>query len=302
MAVDIKNPMKKPATTMVRDRRGTLHLEFLSFSRLNLVTHGVFTRLGGQSVGPFASLNVGLSTGDVREIVEKNRQLVADALDSNPVVYLNQIHSNKVLVLKLSMEERPRCTTQSKTQAKTQAKTQDRIQGTIDGEPSDFNLYNTQTADAMVTDILDLALVIQVADCQPILLLDPVKKVVGNIHSGWRGSIQNIIGKSIDAMQENFGSDPQTILAGIGPSLGPCCSEFVNYAREIPEHLWKYKNDKDHFDFWRISLDQLTEKGLKPENITLSGVCTRCAASTFFSYRDNNITGRFAAVIKLKTR
>ncbi|MDY0223311.1 MAG: polyphenol oxidase family protein, partial [Desulfobacterium sp.] len=146
------------------------------------------------------------------------------------------------------------------------------------------------------------ALVIQVADCQPVLLLDPVKKVVANIHSGWRGSIQNIIGRSVDAMVDNFGSDPQTILAGIGPSLGPCCSEFVNYTREIPEHLWIYKDEKEHFNFWRISADQLTERGLKPENITLAGICTRCAADTFFSYRDNNTTGRFAAVIKLEAR
>jgi YfiH family protein len=286
--------IKKPATRMIRDRRGTLHLEYLHFKKSSPVIHGIFTRLGGQSTGPFSSLNVGLSTGDSREMVEKNRQLVADALGIGPEVYLNQIHSNKVLVLKRSMDGQFR-------HAATCTSTQDTIQSTIDGQPSDFSNYNCQTADAMVTDIPGLALVIQVADCQPIFLVDPVKKVVANIHSGWKGSIQNILGKTIDEMVNNFGSTPQTILAGIGPSLGPCCSEFINYSREIPEHLWKYKDEKDHFDFWRISVDQLTGKGLKSENITLAGICTRCAADTFFSYRHNTTTGRFAAVIKLET-
>jgi len=275
---------------MVRDRRGTLHLEFLPFKTVRLAPHGIFTRLGGQSAGPFASLNVSPSTGDSREIIEKNRQLVADALGGGPAVYLNQIHSNKVLVLRRNTDEQPQGTTTSA------------IQASINGQTADFNNYSLHTADAMVTDIPDLALVIQVADCQPVLLLDPVKKVVANIHSGWRGSIQNIIGRTVDTMVDNFGVDPGTILAGIGPSLGPCCSEFVNYAWEIPEHLWKYKDGKNNFDFWRLSVDQLTERGLKPENITLAGICTRCTADTFFSYRDNNTTGRFAAVIKLEAR
>lgn len=283
---------------MIRDRRGTLHLEFLPLKKSSPVTHGIFTRLGGQSTGPFSSLNVGLSTGDSREMVEKNRQLVSDALGLGSAVYLNQIHSNKVLVLKRSIDGHSRkaatCTTTYSAQ--------DTIQSTIDGQPSNFSNYNCQAADAMVTDIPGLALVIQVADCQPVLLLDPAKKVVANIHSGWKGSIQNIIGRTVDAMEDNFGSDPQTILAGIGPSLGPCCSEFINYSREIPEYLWKYKEEKNHFDFWRISVDQLRERGLSSENITLSGICTRCAADTFFSYRHNNTTGRFAAVIKLEAQ
>jgi YfiH family protein len=299
----IETPIKRPATTMVRDRRGTLHLEFLPFNKLSLVNHGIFTRLGGQSDGPFASLNVGLSTGDSRDIVEKNRQLVAEAIDIGPAIYLNQIHSNKVLIFKRDIDGQDQCTAHA--QSTTRHATHNTTQCNIDGQESnskssEFHNDNGQTADAMITNIQDLSLVIQVADCQPVLLLDPIKKVVANIHSGWKGSIKNIIGKSIDAMQDNFGSDPQTILAGIGPSLGPCCSEFINYAQEIPEHLWQYKDEKDHFDFWQISLDQLTERGLKPENITIAGICTKCAASTFFSYRYNNTTGRFASVIKLK--
>ena len=254
---------------MVRGKKGTLHLEFNPIRELSFVTHGIFTRIGGKSAAPFGSLNVGFTTGDERQLVEENRQLVADALGCSTCIYLNQIHSDRVLVL----------------------------QGARDKHTLDA--AGVQTADAVVTDIPDLALVIQVADCQPVLLVDPVKKVVANIHSGWKGSISNIIGKCVDAMHDTFGSDPGDILAGIGPSLGPCCSEFVNYTQEIPTHLWPYKNEKNYFDFWRISQDQLTAKGVAPKNITLAGICTRCSADAFFSYRNNNTTGRFAAVIKI---
>jgi YfiH family protein len=254
---------------MVRGKKGTLHLEFNPFRALSFVVHGIFTRMGGQSAAPFGSLNVGLSTGDDRQMVEKNRQIIAETLGNSHCIYLNQVHSDTVLVLQGSRDEYTRDT------------------------------VGVQVADALVTNIPNLALAIQVADCQPVLLVDPVKKVVANIHSGWKGSISNIIGKSVDAMYENFGSNPKDILAGIGPSLGPCCSEFINYTQEIPAHLWQYKDEKDHFDFWRISQDQLINKGVAPENITLAGVCTKCSADAFFSYRNNNTTGRFAAIIKI---
>ncbi len=260
---------KRSATTMVRGKQGTLHLEFNPFRAVSTVAHGIFTRVGGQSAAPFGSLNVGLSTGDDRQIVEKNRQIVADTLGATPCVYLNQVHSDTVIVL----------------------------QGNRDIHTRDT--VGTRIGDALVTDIPDLTLVIQVADCQPVLLVDPIKKVVAAIHSGWKGSIRNIIGKSVDAMQANFGSDPVDILAGIGPSLGPDCSEFTNYTREIPEHLWSYKDEKDHFDFWRISQDQLMSKGVPQKNITLAGICTKCCAGTFFSYRADRTTGRFAAAIKI---
>lgn len=124
--------------------------------------------------------------------------------------------------------------------------------------------------------------------------------MVANVHSGWRGSIANIIGHTLDAMKKNFGSDPAHVVAGIGPSLGPCCAEFVNYKEEIPEPFWKYRNDRRHFDFWAVSRDQLCEAGVCAENIHISGLCTRCRTDLFFSYRAEGITGRFAAIIGLK--
>ncbi len=155
----------------------------------------------------------------------------------------------------------------------------------------------TRIADAMITDIPGKFLVVQVADCQSVLIHDPCKRVVANIHAGWRGSVRNIIGRTVDVMKTRFGCDPSDLTAGIGPSLGPCCAEFRNYRREIPEKFWKYKSRTNHFDFWSISTDQLAAEGLLPERIAVSGVCTKCRTDLFFSYRGEGTTGRFAAVI-----
>jgi YfiH family protein len=156
------------------------------------------------------------------------------------------------------------------------------------------------TADAAVTDRLGNYLLVQVADCQSVLMYEPGRQVVANVHSGWRGSIGNIIDRTVEAMQQNFGCRPDRILAGIGPSLGPCCAEFINYRTEIPKRYWLYKDSDDHFDFWTLSVDQLINAGVPEENIETSQMCTRCRTDEFFSYRAEKTTGRFAAVIGLK--
>jgi copper oxidase (laccase) domain-containing protein len=131
------------------------------------------------------------------------------------------------------------------------------------------------------------------------MLFDATRRVVANIHSGWRSSIKNIAGQTVQAMRKHFECHPADIIAGIGPSLGPCCAEFVNYRKEIPENFWPYKTANDHFDFWAISCDQLADAGVLQKNIEVSNVCTRCNTEIFFSYRGEGQTGRFASVIGL---
>ncbi|MFO7884258.1 MAG: peptidoglycan editing factor PgeF [Desulfobacteraceae bacterium] len=234
--------------------------------------HGVFTRKGGVSLPPFDSLNVGLGLGDGDPLVLKNRRLVSHHMNASNSLYLNQIHGRDILVLK------------KEDQYENYRLTRDRL-----------------TADGVITDISGLLLVIQTADCQAVLLYDPVKRVIGNIHSGWRGSAADIIGNAVDRMKDEFGCDPGDITAGIGPSLGPCCAEFLNYREELPEAFWKYRTDRSshYFNFWEISCDQLKEKGVKPENIEVSGLCTKCSSHDFFSHRKEKPTGRFATAIQL---
>ncbi len=252
----------------LKEINGVKFFEFPSFTKHPDVRHGIFTRHGGCSRGAFQSLNVGNGLGDPKDAVEKNRNRISRCIGENDIIYVNQNHGDGILVF---MKTDPAAGSTEEAGGKI--------------------------GDAMVTDIPGKFLAVQVADCQSVLVFDPYRKVVANIHAGWRGSVKNIIGRTVGVMKAIFDSDPVDLLAGIGPSLGPCCAEFRNYRKEIPEIFWKYKNRLNHFDFWSISMDQLKSEGLLPERIAVSGLCTKCRTDLFFSYRGEGTTGRFAAVI-----
>ena len=155
----------------------------------------------------------------------------------------------------------------------------------------------TSPADALITDVPSTCLMIQTADCQAVMLVDPHAHVVANIHCGWRGSVADIVGKTVAYMVAEFGCRPGNMTAAIGPSLGPCCAEFINYNDEIPRQLWPFRVGSHHFDFWRISRHQLVQAGLLDSHVYAPGMCTRCNPHLFFSYRAAKETGRFAALI-----
>ena len=248
-------------------QNGVLLYRFESLEPFAEIWHGIFTRRHGSSTEPFESLNVAFGLGDDTSCVKENRRVIARAIGSKDLVYAHQVHGDQVLILN------PEKYRESK-----------QVLG---------------TGDALVTDALGKFLTIQLADCQSILLYDAMRRVVANIHSGWRSSIRNIAGRTVHVMQKQFKCRPADIIAGIGPSLGPCCAEFVHYRKEIPEIFWQYKTANDHFDFWQISCDQLAEAGVLRENIEVSNICTRCNTDVFFSYRGEGRTGRFASVIGL---
>ncbi|WDP89203.1 MAG: peptidoglycan editing factor PgeF [Desulfobacter sp.] len=255
--------------------------DVLTFDHLSAcpgLVHGVFSRAGGNSTGPFAAMNIGMGCGDRREIVAENRSRMLDRLGLDRAVFLNQVHGDEILVVKQGMDFR---------------------EWVWDRETRET--LRPAAADAVVTDVADLGLVIQTADCQAVVLFDPVNRVLANVHAGWRGSVANILGKCISAMSANFGCRPENVLAGISPSLGPCCAEFVNYRTEIPRPLWQYRTNRPHyFDFWAISRAQLVEMGVKPSHILAMEICTKCNANRFFSYRAQKETGRFGTVIGFK--
>jgi len=249
-------------------------LQFFTFSKLSIfknVRHGVFTRNNGFSSGDYKSLNAGLSVGDKKESVVNNRQTIARCIGTQKLIFSNQVHETGILVFKKNDKNRS---------------TKDDV--------------TPLSGDAMITDIPGKTLAIQLADCQGILLYDPSNKVVANVHSGWRGSIKNILSACVKSMQSEFQSLPENIYAGISPSLGPCCAEFIHYQQEIPQRYWCYKNTSDYFDFWKISWNQLLTAGLLPQNIEISNICTKCNSHLFFSFRKKNQTGRFVSVISLK--
>jgi polyphenol oxidase len=260
---------------LIKEKGNLSFFQFLNLSRFSTIRHGIFTRKNGFSKKPFHSLNISFDVGDNPEKVLSNRKAIGECFGarakSRSMVYLKQIHSDQVCVLDgKSMPERL--------------------------NDSDMLL----NGDAVVTDCPEKNLVIQVADCQAVLFYDPVRHVAANVHSGWRGSIQNVIGKTLDVMKKHFLSNPKDVVAGIGPSLGPCCAEFVNYRTEIPKTFWKYKIKRNYFDFWKISKDQMKSEGLLDENIETIGICTKCRTDLFFSYRGEQVTGRFSVVLGLK--
>jgi copper oxidase (laccase) domain-containing protein len=105
-------------------------------------------------------------------------------------------------------------------------------------------------------------------------------------------------------MTEQYGSNPADLLAAISPSLGPCCAEFINYKKELPEVFYTFMLSGDHFDFWQISRYQLCCAGLVESHIRTVGICT-CCSPDYFSYRrasrtDGGVTGRNCSVIMLR--
>ena len=241
--------------------------KFSKLSGIPGLAHGYFSRQGGVSSPPWEGLNIGLNTGDDPNHVAENRQRLLDSLGVSRGFFVNQTHGTGVLCLKAD--------------------------GPGAGDFWEPGVKKPiHTADAMVTNIPDMALVIQVADCQAVILVDPVRRVIANVHSGWRGSVANILGKTVKTMVAVFGGRPEDIIAGVSPSLGPCCAEFVNYRDEIPRTIWKYRKNNCYFDFWALSEDQLKNAGIAHENIEIAGRCTRCEYDRYFSYRKQAVTGR----------
>lgn len=224
----------------------------------------VSSRHSGVSPAPYDSLNLSFGVGDADENVRENRQRVKEALGIPVLASAKQVHGDAVWV----------------------------IDGVLN-EDTELPGY-----DALVTNQPGVALMIQQADCQAVLLHDPVRQVVAAIHAGWRGSVANIIGKTLRIMTERFGTDPADLMAGISPSLGPCCAEFVNYRTELPVEFHSYEVSPSHFDFWAISRDQLVAAGVLSENIEIVRICTKCSPD-YFSFRRERVTGRFGSLIML---
>ncbi len=238
-----------------------MYMQFESLSAQGVLVHRVFTRLGGVSQNPFDSLNVSFSVGDDAHRVEKNLQIIKNNMGANRLLFMNQVHETGIISLKKG-KNKP--------------------------------VHSGSKGDAMITDIPYTALVVKQADCQGIILFDRVKKVISVIHSGWRGSTQNIINKTVKRMLKEYECDPSDILAAIGPSLGPCCAEFISYEEIFPPSFQAFMSGPNHFDLWRLSIHQLLESGIRRENIETSGICTKCNSALFYSYRAHSVTGRFA--------
>ena len=150
--------------------------------------------------------------------------------------------------------------------------------------------------DAMITNQKGIGLLIRHADCQAAVFYDPIQKVLGNVHCGWRGSVHGIYRKMIQKMVQEFGSNPKDITVSIGPSLGPNRAEFKHYEEELPEEFWSHQIRDNYFDFWAISKQQLLDEGIEKENLEIAGICT---FEEGYSYRKDRETPHHGTIVAL---
>ncbi|MHB1295377.1 MAG: peptidoglycan editing factor PgeF [Anaerolineae bacterium] len=239
------------------------------------VVHGVFTRVGGVSASPFATLNVGRTVGDDPAAVDENLARVCAALGFVPteVVTGQQVHADRVAAV---------------------------------GRDEAGQVL--PATDALLTDAPGVALLLRFADCVPVLFHDAERGVVGITHAGWQGTAQRIAAKTAQAMMARYGCRPESLQAAIGPSIGPCCfevgPEVVEAIRaSVPEAAWggvlHEEAERPHVDLWQANVCQLQEMGL--QRIEVAGLCTQCHRDAFYSHRgEGGRTGRFAALIALR--
>jgi len=226
-------------------------------------------RHGGISVGPYDSLNVGLHVGDKEEAVMANRRRLKDWLGAMRLLSARQTHGANIFSLTGPLAH--------------------------DCEIAD--------CDALITDQPGVALMIQHADCQAVLLHDPKRRVIAAVHNGWRGSVAGILAKVVARLADDWHCQAEDLRATVSPSLGPCCGEFIHYREHLPPAFQRFMPGANHVDFWRVTHWQLCEAGLRGEHIRLPSVCTRCN-DDYFSHRRATAaglatTGRNASLIML---
>ncbi len=243
--------------------------------------HGVANRRGGVSSPPFDSLNLSVKTGDDGEWVVANRRLFEQSMgvSAKQVVFGRLQHGADVAVFRRG--------------------------GLLPNlsEPGERE-WPMFVADAAITDIPGLLLVMTFADCVPILLWDPERDACALIHAGWRGTALRIASATVRAMVEAFRTRPGNLRAGIGPSIGPCCytvgNEVVARIREgyIQEARELLSDGK--LDLWTANSLDLISAGVSPQSTEVARICTACNTDAYFSHRgEHGRTGRFGACIGL---
>ncbi len=237
--------------------------------------HGFTTRAGGVSSGPYASLNLGLSSGDDRELVEENRRLLLSQLGAEraQVCGYHQVHGTRVMV----------------------------------ASPGWFE----EKADAGISDDPDHVLVVSAADCYPVLFHDPVTGAAGAAHCGWRGTLGHLPAEVVRKLQQVYGAVPEDLRVSIGQGVGGRCYQVdadvadafaragfpphVSSADRPPVDMERGRpgDGRRLLDVHAAILHSLETAGVRARNVASLGRCTHCEPDAFFSHRrDAGLTGR----------
>lgn len=273
-----------------------LRVEALQVTPWNLygwLRHGFSTRKGGAStVYGGNSLNLGWTKEDDSALVAENRrsflQTVCAGSDESArqrMVTSKQVHSATIRVVR-------------------------EADGIWEGRLQSEDGKAVLEGDGMMTDLPGVMLGIQTADCVPVLVVDVKKRAVAAFHAGWRGTVAQIVEQGIARMRVEYGSQPEDLVAAVGPSIGACCyavgdevrSEFQSQFGYAEKLFRTADGGKIHLDLWEANRRQLLDAGLKSERITVVGECTACTVSDgerkYFSYRaEHGFTGRMMSVV-----
>ena len=255
------------------EKNNIRYFQFENFS--DTITHAIFTRRGGVSPAPWNSLNVGGSVGDSPANLRENRNRAFTALGRDPesAFDLWQVHGSRAV-----FASKPR--------------------------PPDSH---EDKGDIIFTDNPEVTLYMRFADCTPLLFCDPTRGIVGIAHAGWQGTVRGVATTAIQAMCEHYGSRPEDIQAGIGPSIGvdhyEVGDDLIQQVREnfgeSAESLLPRFGERLHFDMWKANRLQLEKSGVT--QIESANICTACHLEDWFSHRaEKGKTGRFAVIIALK--
>ncbi len=270
-------------------RKNIKNSEIFLFDNLlkynDIIDHFIATRKGGFSKVSYRSLNLALHVNDDAVLVRKNRKMLSSLLGvrGEACVYMNQTHSGHIMdILKDDAE-------------------------TISSKEGENETVFDDT-DALVTAQKNIYLLTLIADCVPVLLLDKQRKVIAVVHAGWKGTVKEIAKKTVHLMISRYHCDPSNIIAGIGPSIGPCCFEveddiiekFKKVYSENDRVIQERKNGKSIVDLWKANQLQLERSGVPHANIEVSQICTACSTDLFYSVRKEKVTGRFGVGIMLK--
>ncbi len=258
-------------------------IEFFKFDNLekenSVISHYITTRQYPLTEGAYDGFNMCDYTGDDPEKVDICRDKFCDVAGIKPenLWFPRQVHGSDILIIdepELQREE-----------------------------------VKNMTFDVVMTDKPGQCIGVSTADCVPILLFDPRKKVIAAVHAGWRGTVARIASKSISAMRDMFDSNPEDIIAGLGPAISiksfEVGDEVVDAFRKsgFAEELYSKNEEtgKYHIDLWKANADDLVNAGLNPGNIEISGVCTIENSDKLFSARKLGVkSGRTATCIMLK--
>lgn len=253
----------------IRDKNGVVFLTYPRLEEMWEFCHGFSTRLGGVSRGIFASMNLSFTRGDEEAAVMENYRRISQAIgfSLDHIVCGDQTHTSNIRVV---------------TEADA---------GKGVGKEKDY-----RDIDGLVTNVPGITLCTSYADCVPLFFVDPIHRAVGLSHSGWKGTVSRIGRKTLEVMEQEYGSRPEEMYAAIGPSICQDCyevsedvaerflAEFASNAKE-KSLLYEKENGKYQLNLWRANEIILTEAGIPKEHLSFPGICTCCNPAFLFSHR-----------------